>query len=432
MKTIGSIIKGLGTGEYDEILDKLYGYEKNGVQKKAERINRILDKYKETFDKEDDTVICLVSSPGRTEMIGNHMDHQGGCVITGTLILDILGAASISDTGRIRVRSGEDIFFEIENGDSEMQEEEKNTAKALVKGVVKKIKDLGFDVGGFDLMVDSLVPIGAGLSSSAAFEMLTGVVINRLFCRDRLTTEELAMAGQFAENEYFGKACGRMDQLACGLGGFEFIDFENKDNPVHEKINISFKETGLVLCIIDTGTEHSGLSDEFDLIPGEMSLAAEVFGKKRLCEVEESVFFENSGKIRQMCGDRAFLRGLHFYGERNRVRKASEALKTGDIECFTEMVKASGRSSFMYLQNADTYKDPVSEPVAVALALAEYHLKGKGACRIHGGGFAGSVLALVPEEEYEIFVRDMENALGKDSCRRMNIREKGTCCIEDM
>ncbi len=457
MRSIKDIIKEIDAGGYDRLLVRLYRGKKDipgdgfvhgeDLQPEKARIKNLLDNFMNSFNRGEDTGICLVSSPGRAEIIGNHMDHQGGCVLTGTLTLDMLGAAAANNEDKVRIISEgfEDIVIDLADGESatsgshlQVKKEEYNTTAALVKGIIRKIRDLGYKTSGFDLLVDSQVPVGAGLSSSAAFEMLTGVILNTLFCGGGLSADTLAMAGQYAENVYFGKACGRMDQLACGLGGVEYIDFEKYESPIHERLDFSFEAEGYKLCMIDTGTEHSGLSGEFDAIPGEMCQAAGVFGKKRLCGVQEEEFVASAERVREECGDRAFLRGLHFFGERNRVRELAEHLKKNRekdenqiclMEAFLKAVSASGRSSFMYLQNVDTYRRPEREPVAVALALAEYLLKGEGACRIHGGGFAGSILVIIPEDGYAEFSKRMDDVFGKGSCRELHIREEGTCGI---
>ena len=307
--------------------------------------------------------------------------------------------------------------------------EEINQTASLIRGIAAAIRQRGYQPRGFNACVISDVPGGSGLSSSAAFETLIGVIFNHMFCADALDSVEIAKIGQYAENVYFGKPCGLMDQMACSVGGAIAIDFAQKEQPVITKIPFSFADSGYQLCIIDSGADHADLTEDYAAVPAEMKSVAHYFGKEVLREVPEDQFREEIASLRKACGDRAVLRASHFYKENDRVKSETEALLAGDFRAYLKTAGESGRSSFMYLQNVYSSRFPDQQAVAVALMAAEHLLAGKGMCRVHGGGFAGTIQAFVPTEDAEAFRRDMDSVLGEGSCRILQIRPYGGIVI---
>ena len=365
------------------------------------------------------------SAPGRTEISGNHTDHQRGCVLAAAVNLHTRAAVRANGTQRVRIQSQGYPMVEIMLTDLAPMEGEKNTTAALVRGVAARFSQLGCQVGGFDAYIESSVLPGSGLSSSAAFEVLLGTVINHLFYNGKATQPEIAKIGQYAENVFFGKPCGLMDQMASAVGGMVHIDFADKENPVITPLDFDFAKTGYALCIIDSGADHADLTDEYAAIPREMQAVCRYFGKEVLREVSEDEFYGNLPALREACGDRAVLRAMHIFEENRRVEEQAKALQNGDFESFLQLVKASGRSSWLYLQNVLPTGSVKNQAVAVALALCDKYLQGRGAYRVHGGGFAGTVQAFVPLDLVEAFRENMENALGKGACHVLSVRSQG-------
>ena len=365
------------------------------------------------------------SAPGRTEISGNHTDHQRGCVLAAAVDLHTRAAVRPNGTDCIRIQSKGYPLTEIMLTELSPVEAEKNTTAALVRGVAARFAQLGCKVGGFDAYVESSVLPGSGLSSSAAFEVLVGTIINHLFFDGKATQPEVAQIGQYAENVFFGKPSGLMDQMASAVGGMVHIDFKDKENPVITPLDFDFAKTGYALCIIDSGADHADLTGEYAAIPNEMQAVCRYFGKEVLREVSEEEFYVNLSALRETCGDRAVLRCIHIFEENRRVAKQMDALQKGDFETFLQLVKESGRSSWVYLQNVLTTGATENQAVAVALALCEKYLQGRGAYRVHGGGFAGTVQAFVPVDMVEDFRKNMENALGKGACHILSVRPQG-------
>lgn len=365
------------------------------------------------------------SAPGRTEIGGNHTDHQHGCVLAAAVDLDIVGAAAKNDTNVIRIFSEGYGMEEISLDALDVVEAEKNTTASLIRGVAYKISQMGYTLGGFDMYTVSNVLKGSGISSSAAYEVLVGTTINLLFCDGKLTPVQIAQIGQYAENVYFGKMSGLMDQTASSVGGIVAIDFADNANPVVRKLDFDFGKAGYALCIIDSGADHADLSDEYSAIPLEMKQVAAHFGKDVLREVSLSDFLGDLAAVRAKVGDRALLRAYHFINDNQRAIEEANAVEAGDFAQFLTLVKESGYSSFMYLQNVYVSGAVKHQDVAYALAVCEAALKGKGAYRIHGGGFAGTIQAFVPQDMLENFVEQMENALGKGRCHVLSIRPAG-------
>ena len=365
------------------------------------------------------------SAPGRTEIGGNHTDHQRGKVLAAAVDLDIVAAVRKNETDRIRIFSKGYPICEVDLNELFPKEEEKNKTPALVRGVAASFKELGCEVKGFDAYCESTVLPGSGLSSSAAYEVLIGTIINSLFFGGKVSPAEIAKIGQHAENLFFGKPCGLMDQTASAVGNLVAIDFFDKDEPKIEPVDFDFSSCGHALCIIDTKASHADLTDEYAAIPGEIKKIAEHFGKEVLSEIDEADFFNEIPALREKCGDRAVLRAIHFYQENARVPKEIEALEKGDFEGFLKLIKESGYSSYMYLQNVIPAGYKEHQDVAFALAMCEHFLNGKGAYRVHGGGFAGTVQAFVPFEILESFKKGMDGVFGKEACHVLKIRKQG-------
>ncbi len=365
------------------------------------------------------------SAPGRTEISGNHTDHQRGCVLAGAVNLETLADVQMNGMNCIVVESEGYPAISIDLNDTSVHNEEKNTTASLVRGVASAFIQRGEQVKGFNVKAQSTVLPGSGLSSSAAFEVLIGAIINDLFCGGRYTAIEIAQIAQYAENVYFGKPCGLMDQMASSVGGLVFIDFEDPAQPKVEKIDFDFTQTGYALCIIDSGADHADLTDEYGAIPEELAKVCGWFGKKVLREIPEADFYKALPDLRGHVSDRAILRAVHVYQENRRVLKQVEALRSGDFDTFLKLVTQSGHSSWMYLQNISPAGAVQQQPVALALAMCDALLQGRGAYRVHGGGFAGTVQAFVPNDMLKTFQQEIEAVLGEGSCHVLSIRQAG-------
>ena len=420
-----SLCSDICCGKYNDIFKKLYCVDNSGIDIYRNRAFLTADHFSKEYGVNNDYEPKLFSSPGRLELTGNHSDHQGGIVLTGTVNLDILACASENGTDTINIISKGYDNISLSSHDTALYESEKNSASSLVRGMIKAITDKGYSVNGFNMYAVSDVPGGLGMSSSAAFEMLIGVIINTFFCNNELTNEDIAYAGMYAEREYFGKPCGLMDQMACISGGINTFDFRDAVKPKVNSISYNFEKAGMDIIVTDTGTDHADLSDEFNAIPHEMTSVAKVLGGERLCDIREDDFYLNIPYLRKKTGDRAVIRAMHWYDEVKRVKEQGEFLSEGDISLFLNNVNTSGYSSFMYLQNIDNYKDPAYEPVALCLAYAHHILKGKGAVRVQGGGFAGSIIAFVPAEISSDYIKKMDTMLETGACRKVKIRPVG-------
>ena len=365
------------------------------------------------------------SAPGRTEIIGNHTDHQHGCVLAAAVNLETVADVELNDSHLIRVNSEGYPLVEIDLNDLNIHDDEKNSTAALIRGVAAVFAQRGAKLQGFDAKVRSTVLPGSGLSSSAAFEVLMGTIFNELFYDGKLTPVEIAQIGQYVENIYFGKPCGLMDQTASSVGGMVFIDFANPKAPVVERIDFDFAAAGHALCIIDSGADHADLTDEYAAIPGELKAVCAYFGKEVLRDIPEAEFLAALPKLRHQVPDRALMRAIHVYQENKRVLRLADALRNNDFEQFLDIVSASGRSSWMYLQNINPAGATEHQDVALTLALCDTLLDGRGAYRVHGGGFAGTVQAFVPLDMLEKFKTGIEAVLGEGSCHVLNIRSEG-------
>ena len=365
------------------------------------------------------------SAPGRTEVSGNHTDHQRGRVLAGAVNLDTVAAVRANGTDVIRVQSKGYPLCQVRLDALEPVAEEVNSTPALIRGVAARFSQLGCQVGGFDAYCESTVLPGSGLSSSAAFEVLIGTIINHLFFDGRVSQPEIAQIGQYAENVFFGKPCGLMDQTASAVGGLVTIDFADKEHPDIRPVHFDFSTTGHALCIIDSRADHADLTDEYAAVPGEMKAVCEYFGKDVVTEIPEEDFYAASPALREKCGDRAVMRVIHEYNENRRVPQQVDCLESGDFEGFLRLTKESGYSSWMYLQNVVPAGYVKQQAMAVALGLCEHYLQGRGAYRVHGGGFAGTVQAFVPFDLLDAFRAGIDAALGEGACHVLSIRPQG-------
>ena len=365
------------------------------------------------------------SAPGRTELGGNHTDHQHGRVLAGAVNLDIRAAVRENGSDTIRILSKGYPLCVVDVKELTPKAEEINTTPALIRGVAARFRELGYQMRGFNAYVESSVLPGSGLSSSAAYEVLIGTIVNHLFFDGRISQPEIAMIGQYAENVFFGKPCGLMDQTASAVGGLVTIDFADKDNPVIESVDFDFASCGHALGIIDSRANHADLTDEYAAITIELKSVCAHFGKDVLTQIPESEFCAAIPVLREKCGDRAVLRALHFYNENARVPQQVSALRAGDFDRFLHLVKESGYSSYMYLQNVIPSGYTAHQDVAVALNLCQLYLDGAGAYRVHGGGFAGTVQAFVPLVLLGSFRREIDGVLGEGACHTLSIRPQG-------
>ena len=365
------------------------------------------------------------SAPGRTEIGGNHTDHQRGRVLAGAVNLDTQAAVRPNGTNVIRILSKGYPMSVVDLEILTPVPEEINSTPALIRGVAARFVELGCKVEGFDAYVESTVLAGSGLSSSAAFEVLVGTIINHLFFNGKVSQPEIAMIGQYAENVFFGKPCGLMDQMASAVGGMITINFADKNAPDIQRVEFDFASCGHALCIIDSGADHADLTDEYAAVTQDFKALCAHFGKEVLTEVPEADFYAAISALREKCGDRAVMRGIHEYAENKRVVEQVAALRSGDFNRFLGLIKESGYSSYMYLQNVIPAGYVQHQDMAVALGLCEHYLQDKGAYRVHGGGFAGTVQAFVPFELLDSFRTGIESALGEGACHVLSIRPQG-------
>ncbi len=424
MRSVNDTKTALLNGEYNDKLMYLYSCDDSSVKKYADRYIDVIESFEETFGKADE--IALFSAPGRTEIGGNHTDHQHGCVLAGSVNLDVISAARPNGTNTVRIQSRNYKMDIIDLDDLEIHEEQFDKAIALIRGVIRKFVDLGYDVKGFDAYTTSNVLKGSGLSSSAAFEVLVGTIINGLFANNEVNPVEIAKFGQFAENVYYNKPSGLMDQMASSVGSVVAIDFRSTEEPIVNKVEFDLQKHGHALCIIDSGADHADLTDEYAAVPADMKEVADFFGKEYLREVDKQEFMANIKNIREKIhNDRAVLRAIHFFNENERAQEEVAALQNNNFEKFRELVKESGRSSYMYLQNVFAPSMPKNQAVSLTLALCDEILGNRGAYRVHGGGFAGTVQAFVPFDMLDEFKSRIEAVLGEGMCHVLSIRPVG-------
>ena len=414
MKSIPVWKQELSDGVHAARLASLYCCAPAETASEAARYAAVLDGLEKTFGSHAEA--GLYSAPGRTEIGGNHTDHQHGRVLAGSVNIDMIAAAAPNDKNQLRVQSeGYDLCV-IDLNDLEARKEEENTTAALQRGA---------KLAGLDVYISSNVPKGSGVSSSAAFEVLIGVILNDCFMTEKVSPIAIAQIGQWAENVYFGKPCGLMDQMASSVGNIITIDFASPAKPVVEPVAVDFSKAGLALCILDSGADHADLTDEYAAIPAECRAVAAVCGGEVLRDVPFETFLAKLPECRRQCGDRAVLRAFHVYADNDRVAKQVAALHDGDFDTFLCLVNESGRSSWEYLQNVIPAGYKEHQEVGVTIAAAKHLLGDKGAVRVHGGGFAGTVQAFVPVEMLDEFKAGMEAILGEGRCHVLSIRPEG-------
>ena len=417
-KDIDRLKKDIVAGVYTQEFIKLYGSEAECGEK---RYLSALASFEKCFGRRE---IRIFSAPGRTELCGNHTDHQGGCVLAAAINLDMEAVVAKREDSTVNIVSEGFETLEINIFDNAPKPNEKGTTAALVRGIASALSARGHTLGGFDAYLTSSVPTGSGLSSSAAFEVLTGKIFSALFCGDSLDALELAKIGQYAENVYFGKPCGLMDQISCAVGGVVFIDLSEPNYTKTEHVNFSFEKHGYALYITNAGGSHANLTEEYAAITGEMSAVAGCFGMERLSQVDEQAFREGIPELRRRVSDRAILRAMHFFAENRRVRQQLSFLKAENMEDYINSMEMSGRSSMGLLQNLWP-EDKSERSVALALAVSDSALFGKGTSRVHGGGFAGTIQALVPSRQGESYEAVMNRVFGVGACQAVAVRAVG-------
>ena len=423
MKSIPVWKQELSDGVHAARLASLYCCAPAETASEAARYAAVLDGLEKTFGSHSEA--GLYSAPGRTEIGGNHTDHQHGRVLAGSVNIDMIAAAAPNDKNQLRVQSeGYDLCV-IDLNDLEARKEEENTTAALLRGECAAFTQRGAKLAGLDVYISSNVPKGSGVSSSAAFEVLIGVILNDCFMTEKVSPIAIAQIGQWAENVYFGKPCGLMDQMASSVGNIITIDFASPAKPVVEPVAVDFSKAGLALCILDSGADHADLTDEYAAIPAECRAVAAVCGGEVLRDVPFETFLAKLPECRRQCGDRAVLRAFHVYADNDRVAKQVAALHDGDFGTFLSLVNESGCSSWEYLQNVIPAGYKEHQEVGVTIAAAKHLLGDKGAVRVHGGGFAGTVQAFVPVEMLDEFKAGMEAILGEGRCHVLSIRPEG-------
>lgn len=422
MQNIMSVRESLEQGSLDQRIKEIYVDEQR-VPYNRERYIRAIDRFTELFPSEKE--IEIYSAPGRSEVCGNHTDHQNGMVLATSINLDAIAIVAKAEEPVIRLVSGDFPMEEVDVADLSMKEEEQSTTTALIRGVAAGMKERGHKVGGFTAYITSDVLMGAGMSSSAAFESLIGTILSGLYNDMKVSSIEIAQIGQYAENIYFGKPCGLMDQMACSVGGMIFIDFKEKEHPEVRQVHTDFEKAGLSLCIVDTKGSHADLTPDYAAVPAEMNQVAQALGREHLREVPRETFLKELPKLWKETSGRAVLRAIHFYEEEERVLRGVKSLEESDYPGFLSVIKASGDSSAKYLQNIYSPKDVDSQNVTVALAVSESILGENGVCRVHGGGFAGTIQAFVKNEAVAAYKEQIEAIYGDDSCHVLKVRLQG-------
>ena len=417
-----AVLKGeLLQGKHSALFKDIY-LDESLLDYQNKRYADAVAKFEELFGEKE---VEIYSAPGRSEVGGNHTDHQLGMVLATSINLDAIAVVSKTGENIIRVVSEGYDMVEVDIEDLEEKAFEEGTTIALIRGVAANLKERGYVIGGFEAYITSDVLIGAGLSSSAAFEVIIGTILSGLFNDMSISPVLIAQAGQFAENVYFGKPSGLMDQMACSVGGLIHIDFKNPEEPVVEKVPSDFEAYKYSLCIVDTKEFHDDLTEDYAEIPAEMKKVAAFFKKKVLREVDEEEFFQQIPGLRSVLGDRPVLRALHFFEEEKRVESQVHALRNGEFEQFLSLVKASGDSSFKYLQNIYTNRAVQKQAMSVALGVSESVLKKHGVSRVHGGGFAGTIQVFVENSFVEEYRNAMDKVFGAGSCHVLKVRQHG-------
>lgn len=423
MYNINEINNVINSNEFLDTFKTLYGDNNNILEQQKNRYLNAVEEFKEIFPEHSE--VSFFSAPGRTEVGGNHTDHQHGIVLAAAVNLDVIAVVALNDSNIVRVKSKGFPMDTIDITNFDIVEEETGHSASIIRGIVSRFNQLGYKIGGFDAYTTSNVLKGSGLSSSAAFENLIGTILNNEFNEGKISAVEIAIISQYAENKYFGKACGLMDQMASSVGGFSSMDFKDPSNPIIEKIDFDFAHSGYNLCVVDTKGNHADLTPDYVAIPTEMKSVAKVFGKEVLREVDKTEFYKNIKEAREKTSDRAVIRAIHFFNENDNALNEAIALKNNDFDLFKSIVRSSGNSSFKFLQNIFSTSCPLEQGVGLGLAISENILCDKGVCRVHGGGFAGTIQAFVPTDFVDTYKKAMENVFGEGSCYVLNIRSVG-------
>lgn len=427
MPEISKVMKFIKGNSSDKIFDRLYGSKPGVLNRQRDRYLNAIRSFTELYPGKND--IELFSTPGRTEVGGNHTDHNAGRILAAAVDLDVIAAVAPNDEGVIRIKSEgypQDI---VELHELDLKESEKYTSAALIRGVSSRLKELGYAIGGFDAYTTSNVLKGSGLSSSAAFEVLVVTILNHLYNNGVINDVLNAQIAQYAENNYFGKPCGLMDMTTCAVGGFVTIDFKDFENPVVGKVDFDFAASGFSMVIVDTGGNHADLNEDYTALEHEMKEVARAFGGKVLREFTKQRVLENIPYLRSKVNDRAILRAVHFYDDDQRVVEQVQSLGNNRFDEFLRLITDSGYSSWMLCQNCYSHKNIEEQGISVALALTENLLKGKGAWRVHGGGFAGTIQVFVPNELLVSYLEKMKEVFGEEACYELMIRPAGTIKI---
>ncbi|NOZ60782.1 MAG: galactokinase [Calditrichaeota bacterium] len=431
MPKLDEVKKWLHLSETKNLFKKIYGLkqEEEGISKQIKRYQLLVEKFQLNFPQND---VHIFSTPGRTEIGGNHTDHNHGRVLAASVDLDSIAVAAKNNEDIVRLYSESYANpFVVELDDLKARNSEKGTTAALIRGIAAHLQEYDGKIGGFNAVMTSDVLVGSGLSSSASVEVLMGTIFNYLYNENKISPIQIAQIGQFAENEYFGKPCGLMDQIACASGGIVAIDFENPANPKVEKVDFDFEKFDYSLLVVDTGGNHADLTEHYSAIPAEMKKVAQFLGKETARELVLSEFIENLPKIRQKAGDRAALRVFHFLKENDRVLQQMNSLKNGDLPQFLRYVAQSGNSSNKWLQNSYPTNNPQEQGVNLALALSEDFIEktGEGACRVHGGGFAGTIQVFLPMKRVVDYQNLMIPIFGENCVKPLKIRSVGAICV---
>lgn len=426
--TISEIKQKINNGN-NSIFQAIYGTDQDTLLRQAKRYETLINDFQQVFSTNE---AALFSSPGRTEIGGNHTDHQHGRVLAGAVNLDNIAIAAPNGTNIVRIKSAGYGMFEANLDELVIDEKNFYTSTSLIKGIAFRLQELGMQTGGFDACIDGNVPKGSGLSSSASFEVLIGSIFSHIFNEGKLDPVENAKIGQWAENNFFGKPCGLMDQTACSVGGLITIDFENPSAPIVKEVDFDFTKTNYSLVITDVGGGHDdpASQQEYASLPTEMKSVAKELGAEVLRQVSLEQIVDAIPSIRNKTGDRAILRSFHFQGDNARVVKQVEALENKQFDNFLQMVVDSGYSSYMYNQNIFDVIHKNEQVVSIGLALSEMILKGEGAWRVHGGGFGGTIQAFVPQHLLHTYTKTLEHVYGEGKCHKLFIRNEGAICIK--
>lgn len=415
------LMKEFEEGKYQKLLKDIY-VDENVLEYQKERYIKALENFETLYGEKE---IEIYSAPGRSEVGGNHTDHQYGKVLATSINLDAIAIVAKTEDETVTIKSEGYEKFEVHLSSLEPKEGEEGTSESLTRGVASRLKEEGYEIGGFEAYITSDVLNGAGMSSSAAFEVLLGNIFSGLYNDMKIDEVLIAQVGQYAENVFFGKPCGLMDQMASAVGGLINIDFEDPKNPIVKQVDVDFETYGHSLCIVDTKGSHADLTDDYAAIPEEMKKVANFFDEDVLRKVDKNEFYLNLPKIREILGDRAVLRAMHLFEENKRVDEQVKALEDGDFETFKKLIKASGDSSFKYLQNVYSNHELQNQSMSIGLAISDVALGDKGVSRVHGGGFAGTIQAFVPNDIVGMYKETIENVFGEGACHILKVRKYG-------